>query len=47
MHVLYLFATLGPKYGGKGKFIYLFIHYTACSPQAMAGKVQTNNHEQA
>ena len=36
---------------GEGKlqgdlFIYLFIHHTACSPQAMAGEVQTNNHEQ-
>jgi hypothetical protein len=27
-------------------FIYLFIHHTACSPQAMAGKVQINNSEQ-
>jgi hypothetical protein len=27
-------------------FIYLFIHHTACSPQAMAGEVQTNNPEQ-
>jgi hypothetical protein len=27
-------------------FIYLFIHHTACSPQAMAGEVQTNNSEQ-
>jgi hypothetical protein len=27
-------------------FIYLFIHHIACSPQAMAGEVQTNNSEQ-
>jgi hypothetical protein len=26
--------------------MYLFIHHTACSPQAMAGEVQTNNPEQ-
>jgi hypothetical protein len=26
--------------------IYLFIHHTACSPQAMASEVQTNNPEQ-
>jgi hypothetical protein len=27
-------------------FIYVFIHHTACSQQAMAGEVQTNNPEQ-
>jgi len=27
-------------------FVYLFIHHTACSPQAMASEVQTNNLEQ-
>jgi hypothetical protein len=31
---------------GQGGFIYLFIHHTVCSLQAMAGEVQTNNPEQ-
>jgi hypothetical protein len=30
----------------KTTFIYLFIHQTACRPQAMASEVQTTNREQ-
>ena len=31
---------------GINRFIYLFIYHIACSPQAMAGEVQTNKCEE-